>query len=195
MSPPRVEMLDSTFAAAYIDNGRRHRILGRRLRPLCLWHLLLLQTIDSPFITGGSISLLDLKTAIGICGLRYRNSDIKRPWFPRFTTITRLKKNVDLFIEYIGDYSSKPEYNVVPFDLKMPSGPPPAPLTPPPHIIATAYNVAQGARVSIREAWDMPIGEAYISEAMYFRIQGAQLDFLSDEERKFQEQLKAAGVK
>lgn len=186
--------IDTAFAAAYIDNGKRYRILGRRLRPLSLWHLLLLQVLDSPFITGGNISLFDLKTAIGICSLRFRNSNIKRPWFPRFLTPLGLRRNYTLFIEYVEDFLSKPEYTVVPWDTKT-SGPAPVPLTPPPHIVATAFNVAHGARVSIQEAWDMPIGEAYIAEAMYMRAQGAQLDFMNDEERKFQEEMKAAGVK
>jgi hypothetical protein len=40
----------------------------------------------------------------------------------------------------------------------------------------------------------MPIGEAYISEAMYLRVQGSQLDFLNDEEKAFQQEMKEAGL-
>lgn len=187
--------LDSTFAAAYIDNGKSYRLLGRRLRPLSLWHLLLFQVLDSPFIVrGGTISLFDLKTAIGICSLGYRDSNIRRPRLPLKMGVKGLRRYVDRFVEYVEDYLSKPDYTVVPFDLKQ-SGPAPVPVTPPPHIVATAFNVAHGARIPIGEAWDMPIGEAYICEAMYFRAQGTQLDFLDDETRKFQEELKAAGIK
>jgi hypothetical protein len=186
--------LDSSFAAAYIDNGKHYRLLGRRLRPFSLWHVLLLQALDSPFIKGGSISLFDLKTAIGICSLRYRNSKIKRPWFPFKVGVGALRQEVARFVEYVEDYLSKPEYTVIPWDTKH-TGPAPVPVTPPPHIIATAFNVAHGARITIGEAWDLPIGESYICESMYLRAQGAQLDFLSDEERKFQQELKAAGIK
>lgn len=193
MSPPCVEMaLDSSFAAAYIDNGNHYRFLGRRVRPFSLWHVLLLQTLDSPFIKGGSITLFDLKTAIGICSLHYRNSNIKRPWFPFRMGIKGLNESVAKFIEYVDDYLSRPEYTVIPWDAKH-TGPAPVPVTPPPHIVATAFNVAHGARIPVMEAWDMPIGEAYICESMYLRAQGVQLDFFGDEERKFQAAMKAAG--
>lgn len=185
-------MLDLTFAAAYIDDNKRHRVLGRRLRPFCLWHVLLLQAIHSPFVAGGNATLFDLKNAVAICRLGYRQSHIRRQFWPRFMTVKRLRKHVELFMEYVGDYLSKPEYTVVPLDIR--DRRPPPRITPPPAVVCTAYNAAYGARISIKEAWEMPIGEAYISEAMHFRAQGSQLDFLNDEEKEFQRQMKEAGL-
>lgn len=95
-------------------------------------------------------------------------------------------------MDYVGDYLSKPEYTIVPLDIKETRAP--VHLTHPPGAVCTAYNAAYGARISIMEAWEMPIGEAYISEAMYLRAQGSQLDFLDDEEKEFQRQMREAGV-
>lgn len=185
-------MIDSSFAAAYIDGGVRHKVLGRVLRPFSLWHLFLLQAIHSPLTAGGNATLFDLKNAVSICRLKYRNCTIDRQWFPARVGIKRLKSEIDSFMEYVGDYLSKPEYCIVPLDIKETT--PPRRLTHPPAVICTAYNAAYGASIPVREAWDMPIGEAYISEAMHLREQGSQLDFLDDEEKEFQRQMKEAGI-
>lgn len=153
---------------------------------------MLLQAVHSPFVAGGNATLFDLKNAVSICRLRYRESHISRQFLPRFTTVKRLRKHVELFMDYVGDYLSKPEYTIVPIDIKESRVPPR--ITHPPAVVCTAYNAAYGAKISIMEAWEMPIGEAYISEAMYLRAQGSQLDFLNDEEKAFQLQMKEAGL-
>lgn len=106
--------------------------------------------------------------------------------------IRTLKKHVDRFMEYVGDYLSRPEYSVVPWDIT--NSKPPIHLTHPPAIVCVAYNAARGAGIPVKEAWNMPIGEAYISEAMFLREQGSQLDFMDDEEKEFQRQMKEAGL-
>jgi len=181
--------LDSSFAAAYIDNGTSYRFLGVKVRPFCLWHLLLLQTINSPFVMSGYATLFDLKTAIGACRLKYRESKIRRPWFPWKMPSKDLKQEVNRFVEYIGDYSSNIEYNIIPFDTGQGDKPPPR-IVPPPGVVVTAFNAAQGARVSIEDAWNMPIGEANIAQAMHYQIQGSRVSFFDDDEREFQRQMK-----
>ena len=153
---------------------------------------MLLQAVHSPFVAGGVATLFDLKNAVAICRLKYRESRIRRQCFPRFISRKTLKKHVALFQDYVGDYINRPEYNIIPLDIR--SRTPPVRLTHPPAAVCTAYNAAMGARISIMEAWNMPIGEAYISEAMYFRSQGSQLDFLDDAEKKFQQEMKEAGL-
>lgn len=184
---------DHVFAAAYIDNNTTHRILGVKLRPFCLWHVMLLQVLNSPFVSKGPITPHDLKTALGICRLKYRESKVRRPLLPILTQ-KRMERATAQFLEYVGDYLSKPEYNVIPFE-PTPGSKPPRHLTPPPDIVCAAFDAAQGARVSIDVAWNMPIGEAYIAQVIYYRNQGAQIDFMSDEERLFQRELKEAGIK
>lgn len=185
--------LDRTFSAAYIDNGNRYRIFRRTLRPFSLWHLLLLQIIDSPFVGDGEITLFDLKTAIGICSLGYRQSRVHRPTFPLMAGPTKLKKAVTIFMEYVGDYLSRPDYTIQQTDFKGPQyvG---MPTTPAPSVVVVAYRAARGAGISVAEAWDMPIGEAYVSEAMFMELNGERLDYLDEEGRKFQKDMASAGV-
>lgn len=185
--------LDRTFAAAYIDNGIRHRIFGRTLRPFSLWHLLLLQTIDSPFVSNGEVTLFDLKTAIGICSLQYRQSRVHRPILPLSLKVPKLQKAVAAFMMYVGDYLNRPEYTVQEANLSQPRyvG---LPLTPAPSVVLIAYRAARGANMPVSVIWDMPIGEAYISEAMFLELNGERLDFLDEEGRQFQADMKAAGI-
>ena len=185
-------MFDPVFGAAYIDNGTRHRLLGVRLRPFCLWHLFLLQALDSPFIRNGSATVFDLKTAIGICRLGYRQSHIARPIYP-ILGARQLRKQVQKFLDFVGDYLNKPDYNIV--SLESPTGKPLPRVTPPPAPVLAAFEAAQGARISVKEAWEMPIGEAYIAQSMHLRLQGAMVDFMTEDERLFQRELIQAGIK
>lgn len=186
--------LDTVFAAAYIDNDVKYSIFGRRLRPFCLWHLALLQTVESPFVSTGEISLRDLKIAIGICSLHYRHSKVRRPFLPRRLNQARLQKKVDQFMNYVHDYFYKPEYTIKDPDPNPPSYPG-LPLSDAPPAVTTAFNAARGAGVPVSQAWNMPIGEAYIAEAMYFKQAGNTLDFMSDEDREMQEDMLAAGLR
>jgi hypothetical protein len=103
----------------------------------------------------------------------------------------KLEAGVGKFMIYLGDYTQRPEYNIIPFDEF--SGPrrKSKPPTPPPDIIQLVYDAAHGANVSITDAWNMPLGEAYISQSMYYKQQGLQVDFMTESEREFQEALKA----
>jgi hypothetical protein len=150
---------------------------------------MLMQAVYSPFLYSGNVKLWDLKTAIGICRLKYRQSKIRRPFFPRFVTKSFFKKEVDRFVEYIGDYSSNLDYNIIPFDTGRNQKPEPR-IVHPPNVVITAFDAAHGARVSIVEAWNMPLGEAYIAQAMHFREQGSRVSFMDDAEREFQKELK-----
>ena len=96
-------------------------------------------------------------------------------------------------MDYIRDYYHRPEYTIRDPDPSMPAytG---LPLSHAPPVVSTVYHAAWGANIPISSAWNMPIGEAYISEAMYFKYAGNQLDFLSDEDRKMQQEMKEAGL-
>ena len=50
----------------------RKRVCGRRLRPLTLGHLRLLEIIESPFLSGGEAGIEDLAAALAICSLPFR---------------------------------------------------------------------------------------------------------------------------
>lgn len=183
--------VDRTFVSALIDNGTRHKVLGVTLLPFSTWHLFLLQVIESPFLKAGEVVLFDLRRAVAICRLRYRNSRTRPPIFPMFMTQVKLEAEVKKFLAYVGDYLQRPEYNIISMDefsRHKRKGKTPSPA---PEAVQLAFDASNGANVSITEAWNMPIGEAYIAQAMHFRNQGSMVDFMNEKERDFQESLKA----
>jgi hypothetical protein len=181
---------DSVFAAAYIDNGTKHRVLGARLQPFSAWHLLLLSVIDSPFLSSGQVYLYHLRRAVGICRLSFPQSRTRLPFSPLVLTSKRFHQEVSKFLLYTGDYIQRPDYTIIPFDL-MGEGRKPGPQpNPPPDVIQLVYDAAHGANIPIDQAWNMPIGQAYVSQAMYYQHRGVMVDFMSDSEREFQAVLK-----
>ena len=189
-------MFDSKIAAAFIDNvsveSQRHRILGVRLRPFSLWHHFLLQACESPFIKKGNVTLRDLKTAIGICRLRFGQSKVIRPFWPPIAPRKKLERDVAKFLSYVGDYLNRPDYVIS--ETRSAEEKPKKRNNPPPESVQAAFEAAWGANCKVAEAWDMPIGQAYMAQAMYYRHAGAPVDFMDDGERKFQAEMKAAGI-
>jgi hypothetical protein len=185
--------VDQTFVSAYIDNDTVHRVLGVRLRRFCAWHLFQLQVIDSPFVNAGEVYLYHLRRAVGICRLSFPCSKTRPPFFPLVINQEKLSREVQKFLAYIGDYLQRPEYTIMPMDefsrsrYSRPTRNP----SPPPEMIQLVFDAAHGANVSIPEAWNMPIGQAYIAQAMHLKNQGVLVDFMTEKEREFQAALKA----
>lgn len=182
--------LDRIFVSALIDNGTRHKVLGVTLPPFSAWHLFLLQVSESPFLNAGEVYLYHLRRAVGICRLRYRNSKTRPPFFPLLMNQKKLEAEVEKFLAYTEDYLQRPEYNIIPADaFRQPRSTAKTPASAP-EVVQLAYDAAHGANVSIDDAWNMPIGEAYIAQAMYYKKQGLLVDFMTEDERKFQAELK-----
>lgn len=94
------------------------------------------------------------------------------------------------FMVYLGDYINKPEYGIIPFD-EFSRGSKPVHLpTPPPETVQLAFDVAAGAHVPIQDAWNMPLGQAYVAQAMHYREKGLKVDFMNESEREFQDSLR-----
>ena len=188
-------MFDRIFAAAFIDGGLRTKVLGVKLLPFSCWHLFLLQVIDSPFVNAGEVQLYHLRRAIGICRLRYPDSRTRLPFSLRVINRKILERDVVKFLRHIASYLQKPDYTVIPFD-EFGKQPPPRMMhktpNPPPDIISLVFDAARGANVGLDEAWNMPIGQAYVAQAMYYHHQGLLVDFMNEDEREFQEKLRAS---
>jgi hypothetical protein len=186
-------VFDRIFAAAYIDNGTRSRVLGVTLRPFCPWHLFLLQVIDSPFLHAGEVQLYHLRRAAGICRLQYPHSRIRPPITFRKITLKYLEQEILKFLGYISNYLQKPEYSIIPADPfpRYTGRAPPPQANPPPEIISLVFDACKGANCSVEEAWNMPIGQAYVAQAMRLIEIGAHIDFMDEKEREFQAQVKA----
>jgi len=181
--------LDHKLGAAFIDGGVRHRLFGVTLRPFCLWHNYMLQAIDSPFIRKGDVTLFDLKTAVGACQLRFRDSRIRRPFWPLRVGHNGLRSGVDRMLQYYGDYLQRPDYSVHTKDNPdaMPSGPRGAA----PESLQVAWDIIGWSSWPEAYVWEMPIGAAYVYQAAALRARGVDLDFMTPKEREFQAAMKA----
>jgi len=185
-------VFDRVFAAAYIDNGTKTKVLGVTLNPFSPWHLFLLQVIDSPFLKAGDVQLYDLRRAVGICRLQYPDSRTRLPFTLKPMNLKRLEAEVVTFLGYISNYLQKPEYSIIPVEPFPRQGgrAPPPKGNPPPEVISLVFDAAKGANISINEAWNMPIGQAYVAQVMRLCEIGANVDFMDEKEREFQETLK-----
>ena len=180
-------MLDPTLAAAFIDNGVKHVVLGVRLRPFSLWHRLLLLAVDSPFLKKGEVRLFDLRVAVGICRLRFGQSKVRHPR-PGLSLLRRgLQGEVEAFLRYAGDYLSRPEYDVVAPEDK---GVPRPRRGAPPEIMQIAADVIGWTHWPEAVVWELPIGRAHWYAMMGQRAGGADVDYLTEEEREFQAEMK-----
>lgn len=203
--------LDPKFAAAFIDGERGlhtsgTRILGVRLRKFCLWHRLLLRAIDSPFLVEKSmVTMLDLRRAVGVCRLRYGDSNIVLPrlipflvtvgvilrsLFRRRSALRAEKENAwqrairaqcGAFLEYAGSYLQKPEYSIIPpkqsGTTAMPRGRAPEELEHAGDLIRFGFDEVR--------AWEMSIGAANWWRALAQRAAGCDVDFVTPSEKQF----------
>lgn len=183
--------MDPAFAEAFVhalarpfrpdDPWSGHKVLGKRLRPFCLWHSFLLEQMGSPFVTGAGVTAADLSRAVAVCRCRYR--ELYAP--TRFCMVAFWKvlgpglgKEVQRFRDYVGDFQTRPDYHVVP--TRGATGPARGQAPDYLRLVAEAIAVA---RCSRQEAWEMPVGEARWWFAIGLKNRGADLDFADAEQR------------
>ncbi len=179
------------------DPWSDHRVLGRRLRPFCLWHRFLLEAIESPLLIPGATLLpVDLRRAVAICRNRFREGRV-RP-LPSLLDAWRLAgrgfaREQAAFEEYIGDFHVRPIYAIkTDTGSKAKRG---FPAGPPPEILSLVGDIIGWSSWPDWRVWELPIGEVhfYASCVENARLAptGSQQDWLTDRERKFQADLKA----
>ena len=203
--------VDPSFAAAFIDESTGgdyspHRILGVKLRRFSLWHVLLLRTIESPMLFGGAVTFFSLRTAIGICGLKFGDSVVRRPMLvPALLMLkaiiqavfTRKKdKNArnpyqralagvaEKFSKYCDDYTQEPIYSVVPRKGVVSEARGRAPEE-----LEISCEVIAWSGWDEDAVWNMPIGRLRWYVMMARRLAGVDIDPLSEEELEYQKNL------
>lgn len=179
------------------DPWSTHRVLGRFLRPFCLWHRLLLETIDSPLLEGRCTGPVDLRRAVAICRCRFREARVAPERAP--LDWWRLAgrgyfAEVERFNEYLKDFNARPEYAVIEPDRPEGAGNRPCvPETPPPETLRLLGDATAFAKQAPERIWELPLSEAYYYQALYERDRlagtGARQDWLNEEERQYQRQL------
>lgn len=207
-------MLDETFARAFshdlapdyndADPWSSHVVLGKRLRPYSLWHNFMLETIDSPLIHGLPPTHLDLVRAIAIFRSRFRQWSLPtRLGVVDLYHLARhgLPYHVLALDEYVKDFNSEPEFTV-----KSPTPSSGAKATSSKLIVGRAPEIFRMAAEMIgwsgwsdQKVWEMPMSEVrwYLTQALRDQLvpKGADVDFLTDEDREMQRKMREAGLK
>lgn len=169
--------LDEKFAEAFV-NLDYHRVLSYKLKPFSLWHRFLLEFLDSPLITGGNADVNSILQAIQVC----RSSFPKFPDKQGFLGKLRLLINTfnpeeegTKFAKYVEDYAAFPElWNKSDEESKKSSAP--ETLSMAVQLIELGFTESQ--------AWDMPIGKAFWYTSISAHLKGADIDFVTQEERE-----------
>jgi len=189
------------FQEALVWYEEDHVLMKRQLRPFCLDYQFWLEAVDSPLLTGGEISLMDLEVASRICTSdygqgKYVNINIEKdlqrqPWRKLKWALSVIRTDVDAEMEafhtYIQDYSSSPEtiYDKQQKDGKVYHSFPPAMSVA---SILMEGNFEGGNREAI---WTCPLGEAYWYSTAFLRNRGEDVKLLTEHDREFMEQLPA----
>lgn len=148
-----------------------------------------------------------MREVVGICSLRYPQCKVHRPcllptfyyWWYGLSRIRWLKfliRTKDKLLDYFGDYVSFPEYSVwypdpTPDKLMNQAAPPPR-LGPVPDTFVILSGVITFLHCGEMEAWNMPVCKAYWYHLGYLQNKGEQIDFMDEDERKFQEEMRQA---
>ncbi len=158
-----------------------HRVLGRRLRPFCLWHRLQLEFANSPLLMGGEVTLADLEYAVAVCRTRFGELGVARPprhWWARWWAYVRQAWwNVGLeqqkWTAYAADYASGPKM------MLSKSGTTGEAI---PDMDEALVEVALYRRMTgcdRAEPWEMPMGELAWMNAAFARQKGAKFSIVT----------------
>jgi hypothetical protein len=180
-------VVDELFAEAWVNSS--HRVLGFKLLPFCLWHRFQLEMLESPFLGGQSVTIIDLERAVQACRLTYPEV-IKAKinmWSLRWRMAGRsFEQEVEKFFVYVKDYLSAPQF-IPPVRKKYDA---PSTNHPPPENLVIFGAVVNLTGWSAEKIWMMPIGQAYWYAASYWYQAGSELDFLTPEHLVLKERIK-----
>lgn len=181
--------LDKLFAESIV-NRDDHRVLGRRLRPLSLWHATLLELIESPLWHGKSgVSMTDLRLAVAICAGQWPRYEIPGGWRLFWWRLRTRKSSLAVeaakFSAYIRDFHAPPML----WQKDEPQKPKPLPCALPQPLDVAAWLIRHG--LGEERAWTMPIGLAHWYYVALAKQRGADVDLVSPGEQAAIEQVKA----
>lgn len=180
--------LDENFAEAWLNC--RHKVFGWTLKPLSLWHKLLIRASGLSLFDGDEdVTYADIYRVAYACRLTYPQTPKPQGRVSRWYHSVRLflcdaNKEASAFSDYINDYVTAPE-----FWSKEEASQGRVKGGAPEELSVVVGLMLQG--FSEKEAWDMPLGKASWYSSAYAAWKGADLDFVTVKEREMQEQWKA----
>lgn len=181
--------LDRLFAESIL-NRDDHVVLGRRLLPLSLWHLLMLEIGQSPYFAGGYPTPKDLRLAVTICTTPFpRLPDLSgrrliRDWLRSWRCLFPVEATK--FRGYLEDFNAAPMLWTKEGKEK-PKGPAPVPL---PFALEVATTLI-GHGFAEDRVWTMPAGLAQWYYVAACKAKGCEVNLVSPGEQKAIAEMKA----
>jgi len=182
--------LDRLFAESIL-NRDDHVVLGRRLLPLSLWHLLMLEIAQSPYFAGGYPTPKDLRLAVTICTTPFpRLPDLSgrrliRDWLRSWRCLFPVE--AAKFRAYLQDFNALPMLWTKEATRRAGAREP----VGLPWTLAIVANVCGSTGWSAETVWNMPMGQAYWYHVAFCMQKGGDVDLLSEGEMPAVEQVKA----
>ncbi len=176
--------MDEVFTSAFVRHDAH--VLGVRLSPLSLGHVMLLYHIESPFVTGATWTLSDLAQAVWICSKKYSQIDVAidpKRILKEVHRWGRACKKMDYAAEaekfkaYLTHYLQAPE-NWHHAGDKKPAAPWPC---------AIAWTLMEIGNVDEEKVWDMPVNRAMVAYACCGDAHGSPV--VTPEEKKIIDEL------
>jgi hypothetical protein len=169
-------VFDERFIEAFVSRPEGHHVMGRRLRPFSTWHLLQLQYVQNPLVTGGAVAAGDMDLATRICQTQFPESvRPKRRWWT--WRAIRVQSAVAAFEAYVADYASGPDIQAE--QTKTQS----ARLPDMDSLLQELALYRKMSGCSREEAWNVPIGEMAWMNAAWARMEGAKFSIMTELER------------
>lgn len=178
------------YAESFL-NRDDHVVLGRRLRPLSLWHMFNLEVARSPYFIGGTFpTARDLRLAVRVCRTPYPHlPDLSgRSFFwdwCRAFGCQFLLETVK-FRAYLDDFNSLPQ--LWQDEARKSTG---RERTGLPWSLAIVSGVCGATGWDEAKVWNMPIGQAYWYHVAFAMHAGGSVDLCSEGELKAIEAVRA----
>lgn len=171
--------LDPKYAEAFVNVP--HKVLGFKLRPFSLWHKFLLEFYDNPLVAGEeSVSAEDVLQAIQVCRVEFPDPPKRETIWTKIRLLLfswDQEKESENFTNYIEDYLAFPEFWDKEEEGGKTSGAPDT-LTMAVQLFELGFSEA--------DTWNMPLGKIYWYGAASAVLKGADIDFVTEEEKDMQ---------
>lgn len=167
--------------------NRPHRVAGLALRPFCARHHALLELVQSPYLFGGPIGWLQLDLAATICASKDWNWQAPGFW-KRLSMRIRggwdLPRHHEKMHVYLKDHWTPPQI----WEKEKPA----KPLTTPslkefPPVFFAVAAVIHETGWPEEKVWSMPLAMVEWYAAAFARLNGAEMDIVTEGERRLME--------
>lgn len=180
--------MDGRFIDAFTLLPKQQVVCGRETRPLCLRHRIVLIAVKSPFVDGSRMptptDVIVFSKIISSTNMsemmQAKPSKDDFEWFDRMSDEETLVGEIEKCLSIINNQSLWPVF----WENKKGGKSGGAPW-----VMSVICNLVRNG-VSMEEAWTMPESQAIWMNAVFSINRGAEINIVSEEDRRAMEQLR-----